>query len=59
MSVLMQGPARPKVYDTRPTRKLRPCPMMELELESASPCIAGGLPMEQSQKYMSTTYGGC
>ena len=37
VSVETQGPWKPKAYDRRPTRKLRPCPVMAPELESATP----------------------
>lgn len=38
VSVEMQGPWKPKLYDSLPTRKLRPWPVMAAELESATPC---------------------
>ena len=38
MSVETQGPWKPNTYDTRPTRKLRPWPVIAFELLSASPC---------------------
>ena len=37
VSVEMQGPRKPKLYDRRPTRKLKPCPVMAAEFESAMP----------------------
>ena len=38
VSVEMQGPWKPKLYERRPTKKLKPCPVMAAELESAMPC---------------------
>ncbi len=37
VSVEMQGPRKPKLYDSLPTIKLRPWPVMAAELESATP----------------------
>ena len=39
VSVEMQGPWKPKLYDRRPTKKLKPCPVMAAEFVSAMPCI--------------------
>lgn len=38
MSVETQGPWKPKEYEIRPTRKLRPWPVIAAEVESAAPC---------------------
>ena len=42
MSVETQGPEMPKVYAMRPTRKLKPCPVIAAEFESATPCDRQG-----------------
>lgn len=49
-----QGPERPKVYAMRPTRKLKPWPVMAEEFESATPCNKHTHCPTQDDEHMNT-----